>query len=277
MSIPNPSQLAPRGVRRAGAGPGAGPGAGGGAGPGAAGLRGAVAFEWTKLVSLRSTWYLLLAAAVAMALAAPGIGVTFHDPAASPADPAALAALYGVGTVVAALAMLSVTGEYATGCLTTTLQCVPDRARFLLAKCLVQGGVSFAMGVALGVGGTVAGALSLDESTFHASTAAGQVLAIGAYTALLSVLTLGLATVVRSSAGVLTCLFLLLFLLPSLLRALPGGFPADVADVLPQGAGERLLAGATGGYGPAVALPLLAAWAFASTALALRVLRRRDA
>ncbi|MGX9226768.1 hypothetical protein ACWV95_11565 [Streptomyces albus] len=36
-----------------------------------AGLRGAVAAEWTKLVSLRSTWYLLLGAAVLTGVIAP--------------------------------------------------------------------------------------------------------------------------------------------------------------------------------------------------------------
>lgn len=258
-----PAGLAPRPAGRAESGA-------------AAGLRGAVAFEWTKLVSLRSTWYLLLVAVAVLGLAAPGIGVTLHDPAASPSLPAALATLYGAGVVVAALAMLSVTGEYATGGIATTLQCVPDRFRFLLAKCLVLGGVSFVTGLALGAAGTGLGALSLDESTFRATEVVGRVLAIGVYTVLLSVLTLGLSVVVRSSAGALTALFLLLFIVPALLGMVPGEVCADIATFLPQGAGEQLIGGATD-YGPGIALPLLAAWALVSVIVAGQTLRRRDA
>lgn len=243
---------------------------------GGAGLRGAVAFEWTKLVSLRSTWYLLLTAFAVLGLAAPGIGVTVHDPAASPALPAAFAALYGTGLVVAGLAMLSVTGEYATGGITTSLQCVPGRARFLLAKCLVLGGLSFVAGLVLGAVGTVLGAVSMDASTFSGASVTGEVLAIGAYTALLSVLTLGLAVVLRSSAGTLTALFLLLFVLPAVLGMVPGGVLDEAATLLPQGAGERLLGGGTG-YGPGLGLPLLAAWALLSVGVGAQVLRRRDA
>lgn len=241
------------------------------------GLRGAVAAEWTKVRSLRSTWLFLLTAVLLMGATAAGVGLVTHDAHASPAQPAVMSALFGVVIVVAAQAMLSVTGEYATGTMCTTLRCVPSRTRVLLAKTLTMGGTAFAAGLVLGVAGTVCGALAMDESTFHASEVAGQVLDIAVYQTLLSLLTLGIAVAVRRSAGVLTALFLLLFIVPALLEALPGAFFADLAQLMPQVAGERFLVGSTALYGPGTGLLLLTGWTAVSLCVAAAVLRRRDA
>ncbi|WP_031032343.1 ABC transporter permease [Streptomyces albus] len=239
-----------------------------------AGLRGAVAAEWTKLVSLRSTWYLLLGAAVLTGVIASAAGVLTHDPGASPAGPAVVAELNGTGLVVAALAMLAVTGEYATGSATTAFLCVPDRVRLLAAKSLTLGAVTFAAGLLCGVVGLVCGLVTLENSTFDTATVCGQVLGVGVHAALLSVLTVGLAAVVRRSAGTVTALFGLLFLLPMALDVLPGAETA--VDLLPAGASEALLLDGNGSYGWQAGLALMALWALASLTVAARVLRRRD-
>ncbi|WP_307866058.1 ABC transporter permease [Streptomyces smyrnaeus] len=240
-----------------------------------AGLRGALAAEWTKLVSLRSTWYLLLGAAVLTGVIASAAGVLTHDPAASPGDPAVIAELNGLGLVLAALAMLSVTGEYATGSVRTSLLCVPRRGRLLAAKTLLLSAVTFVAGLVCGLLAVVCGALTLEESTFDAATVCGQVFLVGTHAALLSVMTVGLAAVVRRSAGTVTALFGLLFLVPMALDVLPGG---DVlVDLLPAGASEALALGGNGTYGRSVALLLLVGWALAAVAAGTAVLRRRDA
>ncbi|MGP3988668.1 ABC transporter permease [Streptomyces sp. 3N207] len=237
-------------------------------------LRWAVAAEWTKLWSLRSTWYLLLGALTLTGLIASATGVLTHDPGASPADSAVVAELNGTCLVLAAVAMLSVTGEYATGSATTAFLCVPGRARLLAAKSLTLGAVTFAAGLGCALVGVVCGALSLDRSTFRLSHVTGQVLAIGVHAALVSLLTLGLAAVVRRSAGTVTALFGLLFLIPVGLDVLPGGEVA--ADLLPAGASEALLLGGNGTYGRYGALLALTLWAVASLAAALTTVRRRD-
>ncbi|MBO8184665.1 ABC transporter permease [Streptomyces sp. DW4-2] len=237
-------------------------------------MRGALAAEWTKLVSLHSTWYLLLGAAALTGTVASAAGVLTHDPAASPADPAAIAELNGVGLVLAALAMLSVTGEYATGSARTAFLCVPRRGRLLAAKYLLLGAVTFAAGLACAVLGAVCGALTLEESTFDAGAVCGRLLAVAAHAALLSVLTVGLAAVVRRSAGTVTALFGLLFLLPVGLDVLPGGETA--VDLLPAGASEALVLGDNGTYGWAAALLVLTGWSLASVAAGTWVVRRRD-
>lgn len=241
------------------------------------GLRGAVAAEWTKLFSLRSTWYFLLTAAAVMGVTAACVGTVTHDAGASAADPATLATVYGVEFVVAALAMLCVTGEYATGSITATLQCVPDRARLLIAKSLTVGAVVFAAGIVLAVLGIVAGAVTMDESTSDFAQVAGQVFAIAVHLMLMSVLTVGLAVIVRSSAGAITVLFVLLLIVPTILQSIPLDFLTNLAQFLPKAVGTQFLTGDADLYGPATGLLLLTAWTAASLTLATVILGRRDA
>lgn len=241
------------------------------------GLRGAVAAEWTKLFSLRSTWYFLCAAAAVMGVAAGCVGLVTHDAGASVADPASLATVFGVEFVVAGLAMLCVTGEYATGSITNTLQCVPDRARLLIAKSLTTGAVTFAAGLVLAVLGVVTGGAAMDQSTSGFGEVAGQVFAIAVHLMLMSVLTVGLATIVRSSAGTITVLFVLLLIVPTILQSIPLDFLTNLARFLPQAAGTQFLTGEEGLYGPATGLLLLTAWTAASLTLATVILGRRDA
>ncbi|MEV0321705.1 ABC transporter permease [Streptomyces sp. NPDC050658] len=241
------------------------------------GLRGAVAAERTKLFSLRSTWYFLLTAAAVMGVTAGCVGAVTHDAGASPADPATLATVYGVEFVVAALAMLSVTGEYATGSIVNSLQCVPDRARLLIAKSVTLGAVAFAAGIVLAGLGTAAGAAAMDESTFDAAQVVGRMFAIAVHLMLMSVLTIGLAAIVRSSAGALTVLFVLLLIVPTILQSIPLDLTSKLAQFLPQAAGTQYLTGDADLYGPTAGLLLLAAWVAASLTLAVVIMRRRDA
>lgn len=246
------------------------------------GLLGAMAAEWTKLWSLGSTWMLLLAAFATMAVGTMGLGLSTHvensaDAAARVPDPATSVAMYAVAFVVAALSVLSVTGEYATGTIVNTLQCVPDRTRLMLAKCAVVAGVAFVAGLVLGGIGILAGALAFETAAFDRTQALARTAAVAVHLALTSLLALGLAAVVRSSAGALVALFLLLIVVPVTLAA-TGLAPAHaLAQVLPQAAGARFTANAPGPYSRPVGLFVLTAWAVAAAITATVTLRRRDA
>lgn len=144
------------------------------------------------------------------------------------------------------------TGEYATGSITNTLQGVPDRARLLIAKTLTVGAVTF-------------------------TDVAGRVFAIAVHLMLMSVLTIGLAAIVRSSAGAITVLFVLLLIVPTILQAIPLDLLTNLAQVLPRAAGTQFLTGDADLCGPATGLLLLAARTAASLTLATAILGRRDA
>ncbi|MEV2255130.1 hypothetical protein AB0I94_31895 [Streptomyces sp. NPDC050147] len=60
------------------------------------------------------------------------------------------------------------------------------------------------------------------------------------------VLTVGLAAMVRSSAGAITVLFVLLLIVPTILRSIPLDFLTDLAQFLPRAAGTRFLTGEAG-------------------------------
>ncbi|QXJ19805.1 ABC transporter permease [Actinomadura graeca] len=257
-------------------------------GPGGGGMRGAVAAEWTKMWSVRSTGWVLAAAAAVMALVSaieasataavnshPGVG---DRPAGVvQASGIAAGAVDMVQFVVLALAILTLTGEYATGSIRTTLQCVPVRRRMMLAKAAVVAAVVFPAGIVLNLAGTAAAYPALGRwGRLGAGALARDAAAMGVYLVLAGLLILGAAAALRSTAATLTSAVLFLLVLPVTLANSRSRLLADVGDALPSSAGRYLLGG--GGPYPAwAALLVLVAWTAAGLWGGAAVLRRRDA
>ncbi|MEV5764436.1 ABC transporter permease [Micromonospora sp. NPDC052213] len=256
--------------------------------PTGGGLTGAVASEWTKLWSVRSVWWNLLASALLMAAAAgqEAIYVVNENTNSDPADDPGVV---GVGTVaissvllaqftVLALAMLVITAEYATGTIRSTLQWTPSRGQLLLAKTAVVAVVTFVVGALLAaLGSAVADPVLGEWGRFRAAETVGDVLAVAAYLSLISVFTLGLGTALRSAVGTLTTVFMILMVVPIALGALDIEFVNRLVDGLPGVAGHHFMSGDADPYPPAAGLALLAAWALAAMLAGYAVLRSRDA
>jgi ABC-2 type transport system permease protein len=252
------------------------------------GLPGAIAAEWTKVWSVRSTWWSLLAAA--LLTAAGGLQFAIYtangNTNADPSDDKGVVTLGSLAIqamdlgqfAVIALAMLVITAEYSSGTIRTTLQWVPRRGRMLLAKAAVVAVLIFVAGVLLGVLGMATAAPLLGRwGTFALPQATSDALAIGLYLALVGVFALGIGAMVRSAVGTLIIVFLILTVLPALLGASNIEFVTRVADGLPSGAGHHFMQGDSSPYPPLVGLVLLTAWAVASVGAGYVVLRRRDA
>lgn len=243
----------------------------------------AVRAEWTKLWTVRTAWWSLFAATVLMVAGAGqnaiyvNHGDYLSERGLTRAGPGTVAVLSVelVQFAVLALAMLSITGEYSTRTITASLAWVPSRGRFLLAKGAVVLAVTAAAGLLLGVVGVAMGALVLERPGDGA--VAADVLAIGAYLAAISVLTLGLGAALRGPVITLIAVFLLLAVAPPMLRLADVGVLNAVADALPGAAGMHFLRGETDPYPPAVGLLIMVMWAGAALLLGWRVLRRRDA
>ncbi|MEU8306312.1 ABC transporter permease [Actinomadura sp. NPDC048955] len=252
------------------------------------GWRGAVAAEWTKLWSLRSTWWGLAAAvalmaAMAFTLATSTVSnntnaVPGDDMGVVSASGAAVGALDMVQFVVLAVAILMITGEYATGGIRATLQCVPPRGRMLGAKAVVVAAVTFPLGVALNAAGTAVADPVLGRwGRLGAGEFAADALQSGAYLALAGVLVLGIGAVLRSTAASLTAVFLFLMVVPMLLGGGDeSGLARKVSDSMPSSAGRYFMSG-DGPYPQAAGLAILVAWTAAAVFGAVVVLRRRDA
>ncbi|SHF69393.1 ABC transporter permease [Streptoalloteichus hindustanus] len=248
--------------------------------PRGGGLAGAVASEWTKLWSVRNPWGCVVAGLGLMSVFTyyyAAIARINHKPI-QPVANAPVTAVILVQFVVVALAMTMVTNEYANGSVRATLLWVPVRARMLLAKTLVAGGVSFVLGLVLGVlGVAIAWPAFGGHATFGLGEVASQLLKMSAYLALVAVLTVGTAVALRSEASTFAAVFFLLAALPTVLVGIGGEFLTTVNDALPQSAGNHFALGHTDPYPPEVGFCVVLGWAVLAHVVGLTVLRRRDA
>jgi ABC-2 type transport system permease protein len=242
------------------------------------------AAEWVKLRTVRSTWWFAIGALATMILVAVsnadsdhGDLVAKHAPHASvEAASETIVAAGWLLMIFGALGMLVATSEYATRSIMVTLACVPSRGRLMLAKTAVVLLSVFAAGTLIAAIGVACSAPLLHEfADVDAAQLSGQILAIGVQLALTAVLSLGLGVLIRRTAGALTILFVLLFIVPELLGVLAEVLHADffntLADYLPNVAGDRFM------HGDALWGLVGAGWAATAVLGAVWVLRKRDA
>lgn len=252
------------------------------------GLPGAVAAEWTKLWSVRATWWSLAGATALMLGYATLSSIAQRTDGDQPMSAATIAiggGFYLAQLAVIALATLFVTSEYAAGGIRSTLLWTPVRARVAAAKATVVLPVLFVAGVALSSAGTaLASALKSGHglpTTFP--SAATAAIGTGCYFALLGVLCTGIAWALRSAAGTLVTVIVLLLPVPLIVGSL--GLP-DLVPYFPGMAGVNAMVEAgrrnpvtqsVAPYAPAVGVMICAAWAAAALLAGGAVLRRRDA
>ncbi|MEU4746525.1 ABC transporter permease [Actinosynnema sp. NPDC023658] len=198
--------------------------------------------EWVKLRSLRSTWY-TLACLFAVGLGITGLatgraGEAYESASAAERlawDPTerSLTAYLVAQLVIGVLGTLVVTSEYATGLVRTSLAVTPRRNRLLAAKVVVAAGVAAVAGQALMFATFLLGqALLAAQDVPHASLDDPGVLSAvvggGLYLAAIALLAIGLGTILRATAGALTTLVGIVFLVP----AVAGLFPAWLRGLL---------------------------------------------
>jgi ABC-2 type transport system permease protein len=217
------------------------------------GLRQAVRAELTKLRSVRSTTWALLATVVGTLLLTvlATHGIHHHGPRAGDFDPTnqSLTGLALGSLVIGVLGVLAITGEYGSGTIRASLAATPRRPLLLWAKTLVIGTVSLVVGEVLAFACFFIGRAMFSGNAPVASIGQPGVLRAlllsGAYLALLGVFGLGLGVIIRKSAGAIAAYAGFIFLLPALLQPLHAyGNPArfapmailanSVAAVVPQ-------------------------------------------
>jgi ABC-2 type transport system permease protein len=246
--------------------------------------------EWIKLRSVRSTWWAVGGAVMAMAVAAGLDGTSMANEMKAAAAPTGSAtyvslAISGVNFVqfiVPVPAMLLITSEYASRSITFSLQCVPARTRLLLGKAAVVAVFGFVVGTLLGVVGVAVGVPALGEyGQFSAAETVRTLLAIGLYSGLTSVVALGVGTLTRSSAATVSMLFLLLLVASTLLGGLGEAMGWDwlvtISAYFPDIAGRTFITWADQPYSPLVGLLTLIGWAAAAFLAGAVALKTRDA
>lgn len=209
--------------------------------------------EWTKFWSLRSSWWTLLATfGVTVGfttLFAWGITSSYDDWDASDKatfDPtsAGLGGLLFGQLAIAVLGVLMVSGEYSTGGVKATFIAVPQRLKVLGAKALVLLVVSLVVGlVSCFLSYFIAQLFfaSKDiESHLGDPGVLRAVIGGGLFIAGCGLFGLAVATVVRHSAGSITTVVALLFVLPLMSNLLPGTVGENVTKFFTTNAGQHI-------------------------------------
>jgi ABC-2 type transport system permease protein len=249
--------------------------------------------EWTKLRTDPGTaWILALICLLTVAVGAATAAVTRCGAGTGCTIDPTRVSLTGIEVgqaVVAVLAVLVISSEYSTGMIRTTFTAMPRRWTVLAAKAAVLTGLVLAVAVVTVAASLLAGRLLLagnGVSAAHLPLADGPIVraAVGSvlYLALVGLLTLGIATIVRDSAAATGAVLGVLYV-PPVVALFLGSDPAWqrwVERYTPTNAGLTIL-NTTGSHGevigPWAGLGVLAAWAAAALLAAAVLLRRRDA
>jgi ABC-2 type transport system permease protein len=257
-------------------------------------VRDALRAEWTKLRTLASTYWLLVAVAVlTVGVSAAVVAASSYQSGRYQDTPKLSLTGIDLGqAVVAVLAVLVISNEYSTGMMRITLTAMPRRFAVLGAKAAALTGlVAFASAIAVG-GSLFAGRLILPSKGFtvthgypllslgHGPTlraAVGSVL----YLVLVAVLSFGVATAVRDTAASIGVVLGLLYLFPFLAQVVSDpAWHRHLEQIGPMTAGLAIQATTnlqSLPISPWAGLGVLAIWAGVALVAGGILLRLRDA
>jgi ABC-type transport system involved in multi-copper enzyme maturation permease subunit len=245
---------------------------------GRAGLRGVLASEWTKLRSVRSTYWtigslLVVSVGLAAALgagAAAAINSDASNKAGFDATQISLSIFFYLGQlIIAVLGAMTITSEYSTGMIRTSLTAMPRRAVLFWSKLLVFTGATLVISIvtsflAFVLGQAVMSGTGVSASLFHNTTVPIQaegtkraVQFVGTYvvtpghvltaiigTALFvtaaALIAYGIGAILRHTAGTIGAAVGILFVLPIIVQLLPSSWRDDIERFVPGSSGTLL-------------------------------------
>jgi ABC-2 type transport system permease protein len=253
---------------------------------GRAGLRGVIASEFTKIRSVRSTYWTIAALfIVGVGIAALiGFGIANNiqnqpwNKAGTDGTQSILTPFLFIGQlIIAVIGAMVITSEYSTGMIRTSLTAIPRRGTVYLGKLivlttvtlvvsLVTSFIAFFVGSATLSGSGVAGSLfhnvtipmgvnmspgpqgpnSPPNYTFVGTDVitSGHVLMaiIGSalFVTVVALIAFGLGAIIRHTAGAISSVFGLMFVLSIIIQVLPNTWRWDIMRFFPDAAGRVL-------------------------------------
>lgn len=247
--------------------------------------------EWTKFRSVRSTYW----SALITLLLIIGIGILVcvifnarwphlnpHERADFKPLRANLAGVNFAQLAVGVLGVLVITAEYTTGMIRATLSAVPKRLPVLWAKTLVFAGVAFLLAlpsvfIVFFAGQAILAGQHINISISHPGVVRAL---IGAalYLMVMGVFGLGLGAILRSTAGGISALAAIVFVLPPIIGLFPTSFANSVDPYLPSNAGGALwtINPDPNTLAPWAGFAVFCGYAIASIVIAAVLMARRD-
>jgi ABC-2 type transport system permease protein len=217
-------------------------------------FRQALDSEWAKIRTVRSTYWTLFAVVivsvgVSVALAAAYIGTwnSLSDETKATLDISypLIGVNFGV-LIIGVLGVMVISAEYSTGMIRTSLTALPRRGVLLGAKLAVLAALS------LGIGLLVSFLSYFAAEPFYASKqvhlALGDksnlraVFFAGVYLALVALLGFAFGALLRHTAGAISTVLGVMFVLPIITSFLPGSWGRNLNKVMPSQAGGAMMA-----------------------------------
>jgi ABC-2 type transport system permease protein len=223
---------------------------------GRAGFGGTLRSEFTKIRSVRSTWWTLLVllavsigigAAISAGTAASWSHTSAGDRATFDATQASIAGLFFLGQlVIVVLGAIVLTAEYSTGMIRTSLTAMPRRVTVFAAKVTVFAAVALVVTMVAAFVAFFLGQALLASTHANATLSGPNVLraVIGTalYVTLCGLFAFAAGAIMRHTAAAITSVIGLLFVIPILAHLLPSSWYQDLDRWLPDAAGRAISA-----------------------------------
>ena len=254
------------------------------------GILGVARSEWTKIRSLRSTFWTFLVTAVLTI----GMGALFSFGLTTGPEPVGVdfngagypfIALFMSQLAIGVLGVLIITSEYSSGMIRTSFTAVPQRGLLLAVKATVFALFTFAVSVPATFATFFVSQALLNRGarpygvSLTSPHALRIVLGAALYLTLCALFGVALGALLRSTAAAITGLTGVLFMLPILVSFVPASWHrTTIAQWLPSNAGLQILERTTQPLqlSPWVGLTVFAGWVAIAFAGALVLLRQRD-
>ena len=254
------------------------------------GIAGVARSEWTKIRSLRSTfWTFVVTAGLTIGLGSLfSLGFTSSRGPFPPDFNAAGFSFNGMllaQLAIGVLGVLIITTEYSSGMIRTTFTSVPQRGLVLAIKAMVFGAVTFVISAATAFVAFFACQAILSRGAVKHGVSLSSphalriVMGAALYLTLCALLGVALGALLRSTAAAITALTGLLFILPLMMSFLPVSWHRDaIARWLPTNAGWQIFEKVTQPlyFSPWAGLAVFAGWVALALVAGLVLLRRRD-
>ncbi|NUR63001.1 MAG: ABC transporter permease subunit [Catenulispora sp.] len=218
-----------------------------------AGFGDVVSSEWMKLRTVRSTFWTLVAlfagsAAVSLLICLAAADQYAKDRAAGNPDSSPDIVMLGllfIGQIAAyVLGVMTISAEYSTGAIRSTLSAMPRRVEILVAKAILLAVVVFVVGLAAAFACFYLGNIPLQAKHVGVKLSDPGVLrgvfGSALYVAGLSVFGLAMGFLLRHTAGAITIGLALIFIIGGLVQLIPGSIGRWLYKVMPGNAGAQV-------------------------------------